>query len=257
MEMPGIDVVIEEASPQVVRYSMPPRTWDTAASPEVSKLLTVDSYDLLPEEDRPSGFLGRTKATLRNAKKPSYGFTATIFDVPKSVGLGQSLSIGVRIKNEPSSTTATSIPEVTVASCAVDFVVNTALHAIDSRRGMSPQLESSATVFRLKWRDQHPPGPFSKAYDKTKTLTFEPLPLPATLPGTFRSRRLTRLYRLRLEITFSAAQETSVLVRAFDILVQQAATSRANDSDGEPGAAPSFPLEGDIPPAYEEATGMR
>jgi hypothetical protein len=258
-EMPGIDVVLNESVPFSVQYEQLSRTLQPTLSGEASKTFRVESFELLGEEERPNGLLGKTKATLRNVTKPVYSFTATLFGVPTVLAIGQALRMGVRVKTEDAATTTTVGPAVTISKCKAGLIADTSLYVTDERRGNSPNLTSSTSLIALAMINQDPKGPFTKTSDNMKPLVFESL--PGDIPSTFSTKKLTRSYRLRLEIEFAVAGQVMGMTKDYptEILppLQGSLLEPPPAADGVAEAGPSREYVEEMLPTYQETVASR
>ncbi|KAK3047338.1 hypothetical protein LTR09_011210 [Extremus antarcticus] len=247
--MPGIDVeVANETQAITIQYEQASRSVDSLTSREVAQVLRVQSYALLPEQERPNGLIDRTRAVLRNVPKPLYAFTVTCSKIPTAIAVGQAFQIEIRVQTDVEATTATQIPEITVGTCKVFLISRTELYATNQKGVDSPRLDNSTTVGSVEGREDIT-GQFTKEKDFTKTLRFDAF--ATDIPSSFHTSKLSRSYRIRLDLQFVVAEQVvdlkkEVLVRMLPRLppVYQA--------DECPPAGPSRAREDGTLPAYED-----
>jgi hypothetical protein len=255
-ETPGIDSV-NQNSTHVITYQhrRPLPEFDLGLdSGEFSQTMTAQTYNLLPESERPSSLLARTAATLKSVTKPTYAFTASCSGVPTALALGQKLCFAVRIRNDAANTTATVVPDITVKS-KVDIIAQTTVWATDKNRGDSPRLVSTKPALSLTMVKQEPSGPFRKQDDYTKTLTFDIV--PESLPCSFTTLKLTRSYRLYIELTFDVAGQSLSMEKEFKFQIIPPPLFGPPPEDArvvadQAEAGPSYRAPEETLPAYNE-----
>ncbi len=215
-EMPGIDVKISnETPPRTIVYQLPSETSNRTRT-EFTQTLQLQSYNLLPEQDRPS-LLGKTKAKMTSVPKPSYSFSVTCVGYPDAIPVGGEIKFDLRIRPESNGTTTNNIPDVSLGDCKVDIIARTQLYATNKRGGDSDRIdgsdvESSLSLLRVS---QH--GAFRKEDDFAKTLFFEPI--PKDIPCSFLIKKLGRSYRLRLDLQFLVADQRVNLEKIVNVRI--------------------------------------
>jgi hypothetical protein len=247
-EMSGINVTItNEAPPKKILYQAPGQTLD---NPKVdfSQTLQLQSYCLLPEQDRP-GLLEKTRAKLNSAPKPAYAFSVTCVDLPEIIAVGETIQFNLRIKSESKGTTANSIPDVSLGDCKIEIVARTQLYATNERGADSARIDGSDVGATLALTKQDPAGVFKKEHDFTKKVFFEPV--PKDIPCTFLIKKLGRSYRLRLDLKFLVSGEQVGLKKMLNLRilpppqqsneVPEAGPSRVNRGGSESTTSDDLP----------------
>ena len=215
-EMSGINVTItNEAPPKKILYQAPGQRLH---KPKVdfSQTLQLQSYCLLPEQDRP-GLLEKTKAKLNSAPKPGYTFSVTCVDLPEIIAVGETIQFNLRIRSESKGTTANIIPDVSLGDCNIDIVARTQLYATNERGADSARIDGSDVGATLALTKQDPAGVFKKEHDFTKKVFFEPV--PKDIPCTFLIKKLGRSYRLRLDLKFLVSGEQVGLKKMLNLRI--------------------------------------
>lgn len=249
--MPGIDVELAtENPPPILQYEDTRCTTDSSTS-DFSQSLRVQSYSLLPEPERPTGFLDKTKAVLTNASRPIYAFTAKCSSIPTHVAPGQSIRLDVSVQMSPTSTTAVAIPEVSVGECFVELISRTELYATNQKGMDSPRLENLTAISRSVATQQMPSGLFSKGNEYSKTITFAAL--PSDLTSSFNAGKLKRTYRLKIELSFVVAEQVASMKKT--VAVQVVPKLPVAIGSVHPDAGPSrlIAVDEELLPSYSEA----
>ena len=260
-EMSGIDVnITNEAPPKTILYQVPVQRSDTPKT-DISQTLQLQSYCLLPEQDRP-GLFEKTKAKLNNAPKPTYGFNVTCMDLPEVVAVGETIQFDLRIRTESKGTTANSIPDVILGDCKIEIVARTQLYATNERGADSARIDGSEVATTLALTKLDPSGVFKKEHDFSKRVSFAAI--PRNIPCTFLIKKLGRSYKLRLALEFLVSGEKVSLNKTLDVRIlpplrehdqaPEAGPSRANGGDSESTKSDDLPSYDEIglsAPAFE------
>ena len=252
-EMPGIDVKMSNETPPRTVVYQPPSEIPNPARTEFSQILQLQSYSLLPEQDRPS-LLEKTKAKMTSAPKPAYSFSVTCVGYPDAIPVGEEIKFDLRIRHESNGTTTKSIPDIALGDCKVDIVARTQLYATNKRGADSARIDGSEVESCLSLLRLNPAGAFKKEDDFAKTLVFEPI--PKNIPCTFLIRKLGRSYRLRLDLQFLVAEQRVNLEKIVNIRILPPPSQRA---EFIPEAGPSrvngsslASTQSDDLPSYDE-----
>ena len=267
VEMPGISVDIKQPPEISIRYEPPSLPLGTdKAKQQFERSLTVQTYRLLPEDDRPTGIFDRTMASMKNVPKPTYGFHATCFSVPEILNLGSPMVFEVRIRPDIDaiSATATVVPDITLGTCEVEILARTRLFATNEYGNDSPKLDHIGTAAKLSIVERVSDKPFSKANDFTHSLTTAPVPLH--LPTSFRVAKLARTYLLRIVLRFQVSGQAVEMKKELPVAIVSAPSSQGPQAQralsNTNAAGPSRPrlslpdddyVEEDVLPAYESA----
>ena len=232
IEMPAIDVSISNETPLRRVTWQPPGELVSSARNEFTQALQLQSYALLPEQDRPSLFQ-KTIARINSEAKPSYKFSVTCVGYPDVIPVGRDIQFDLRIRNESNGTTTDNIPEVSLGECRVDLVARTQMYATNFRGADSARIEGLETEATLSLLKASPDGPFNKENDFSKKLIFTPI--PASTASTFLIKKLGRSYRLHLDIQFLVAEQKISLERNVNVRILPPFQQR----DAPPVAGPS------------------
>ena len=261
-EMPGIDVKISNESPPRTIVYQPPGEAPDRTRNEFSQTLQLQSYNLLPEQDRPS-LLERTKAKMNSVPKPSYSFSVTCVCYPNTIFPGEDIKFDLRIRHESNGTTTNHIPDIVLGECKVDVIARTQLYATNKRGAHSARIDGSEVESSLSLLRASPAGAFKKEDDFTKTLVFEAV--PESLPCTFLIRKLGRSYRLRFALQFLVAEQIVSLEKAVNVrslpppsqradIIPEAGPSRANGhrlGSNQSDDLPSYDEIGNSAPPFQ------
>ncbi|KAK4545915.1 hypothetical protein LTR36_002479 [Oleoguttula mirabilis] len=251
LQMPGIDVKFQVlGSKQKIRYDQS-RISQALPSGEtlMSSQISTQSPDFMSEAARPQGFRGKTKAMFTSTEQAPYCFDIFCTGIPQHICLGQIFAIEVALRTSNKQLTAHVDPEVLLDLCKFELVARTSIQ-IDQRRASSNPATDTQVVHTMLG-DPTPSGPFTKAHNYTKLVRTEPL---VGVPASFAVGKLSRTYRLRVELQFRVAGQTRHARQEIPITIHPPmvrATESTEAGSSRAGAALAFDEE--QLPAYEEA----
>lgn len=213
VHMPGIDVnIINENVPngyEAVYYERPrvPLQFATnnhTSTHDFSQTLTAQDESLRADDERPNGFMGKTKALLRSTEFPRYVFRATFARIPEHAFVGQPLSFNVCIATDPSSTTRIH-PDVLLESCNIALLAHTT--------GTQPP---NIETLRTKRCDVASSTPFSDQNGWTQTIDIGTL---TWVPSSFTHDNIGRYYKLRIVCQLAVGKQKLTVKRDVPITI--------------------------------------
>ncbi|KXT00431.1 hypothetical protein AC578_1927 [Pseudocercospora eumusae] len=252
-KMPGIDVDIVVANlvdGETVLYDQPRVpimiASNLADNSEFFRQLTVQNEALRSVEQKPRGFLGKTKAFLKPSELPKYVFTATCSNVPQHAFIDQPVAFDISVASHFSSTVQEN-PEVFLDSCTTSLIARTT--------GVKPvnieTLWSKTTEFERK--------PFSDEHGWAKTVDIGNLDW---VPSTFSLGDIERSYKFRIAAQFSVGKQKLSIRQDMPVMIHPPIDSE-NDMtlariNSAGSALPAYEEAAAIAPtpSYEDATGL-
>ncbi|EME85076.1 uncharacterized protein MYCFIDRAFT_195943 [Pseudocercospora fijiensis CIRAD86] len=237
-KMPGIDVDVVVANPadgETVLYDQPRVpimiASNLADNGEFYRQITVQNEHLRPAEQKPRGFVGKTKAFLKSSDLPKFVFTATCSNVPQHAFVDQPVAFDMSMAPHYSSTVHEN-PEVFLDSCTTSLIARTT--------GVKPinieTLWSRTTEFERK--------PFSDEHGWARTVDIGNL---EWIPSTFSLGDLERTYKLRIAPQFSVGKQKLSIRQDMPVMVHPPI-----DPENDTTLA-RIHSGGSALPAYEEA----
>lgn len=249
-DMPGIDIEFtSETSPPLLQYNHTQKL-PSGGDFDFSQSLQVQSYSLLPENERPTGLLDKTKAVLTNVARPVYAFTAKCSTAPSFVAPGQSIRIDVGIQVDQKLTTAVITPDIQLGDSFVELVAHTELYATNKKGVVSPRLDNFTTISRSPAVTQVPSSPFSKANEFSKNITFAAL--PSDVASSFNAGKLKRSYRLKIELNFLVEDQIVGMKKTVAVQVVPKLPSPTEPILPEAGPSRRVAVDEELP-SYAEA----
>jgi hypothetical protein len=207
MRMPGIDVEIrgldcEETRPSVLYKQPPPPAAEMLQQKtlQYSHTVNLKNENLLPEDDRPSGFRQKTKFVFSSQQYPTYMFDI-VSTVPAEIFIGQPMVFELSVHPNIKQCTAPLPPQIELVSfyawlkSRVDiraeygFLSAEEAHHNNRLPAMSTQILDKEV-------------PFSKANDHKKIIRTRPL---SELQSSFSTYNICQRYTLEVEYVVVAA----------------------------------------------------
>ena len=209
--------------------------------------VTVSNKELILETDRPQGFKGKAKALFNEQTTPKYAFDVICTSIPDNIHPGQRIKfeVGIRINSE--RTTAKSLPNITLEKCKVTMIACMGVKAFDHGKETEPLTDRKdiATV-----QGSAPPrAPYSKSHDYTKIVSTGPFP---TLMSTIAVQKLSRNYRIRVDLEFLTCKQPLIARKEFPIMIHPPSSSAIPLSMPEAGPSQAAQADEEPLPAYEE-----
>ena len=250
VEIQGVDVSVSPKGPKPeLKYYPSSKSKDNEKGDNMfEEVLTIANKVLLPEDQRPQGLLGKTKAILNNDETPRYAFRVLCSSLPNRVRPGRGLTFEVAVRAESKRTTTSIQPELVLSDCKVALIGYTRIYAVQGDR-VSEEVREVAKVATVPG-SVHPEGPFSKAHDHVKQISIPPLP---NVPSTFAIKRVSRKYGLRIDLEFRIEKSKAFVRKEFPVVVDG---SEGPDIPVQVQAGPSSRAHAEdeeMLPAYEEA----
>ena len=202
----------------------------------------VQSSGLITESEKPRGFRERSKSIFKDP--PIYRFAVKCTGVRSILCLGEPTELEVAVRTVEKESTVSSTPDVLLDHVKVDIVAHTMIE-VDERWLRSSQ-PTDAQVVRTVYGDTSP-GPFSKADDYTKKVT---IPAITRVPSTFSCGRVSRTYKLRLELQFRVAGEIRHVRRDIPVTIYPPLSEHARIAQAGSSRAPAQQHDEDLP-AYD------
>lgn len=255
--LPVSIITPDESQDPVLHYGEPrlPRPLQLKFYHEKS-VARISNENLLPEEDRPSGFRQKAKAKLRDDPYPHYNFNWEL-TAPQEIHLGQPMAFEVVVKPREEECTAIIIPEINVKRLFAPLVGHTVVRA-EKQFISSPEAGHDEQVqFLTAVPDDI--RPFSKSGNWRKT--FQTAALPDSVPSSFRTVNISQTYTMKLSLLFEVAGTTVAWKKELPMTVippvadgngQVPSSSVPADSSGQAGEEEAPPQYEEEPPDYHE-----
>ncbi|KAI6790563.1 hypothetical protein KC361_g7851 [Hortaea werneckii] len=264
--MPGIDIKIvnlQEHEGPLVLYEKPrTRTEDADTVNDVWRSrLKIRNAELLPENERPSGFRERFKAMTHSDYFPEYYFE-TLCTHPQRLYLQEPIKFELRIRPQAELSTAPLWPDLYLKTFAVTLYARTLVRA-NLHIFSEPESFGDEKVLTFVATEQDlPPGPFEKANDMMKSIVTGQL---KGGPSSFTTFNIARSYQMQIKFVVAGAgkefkSERYVPVEVCPPLtvpgadgtgVGSAVSAEGEAMAGPSSARPTAPGEVDGLPRYE------
>lgn len=252
VEMPGIDIrIINPTSEKEVLYDRPrvPAIAATMQSDQTTSFkqqLSVESKALIAPENRSSGFRNLFKST---GPLPKYVFDAICSGVPQHIFIGQPINFTLSLSTDWDQTTAiaSNIPEVSLSSCRISLIANTR-----GKRSDQPSSGESHTSEVLKEKACEVTGLTSTTSGDVDVGTL------SSVPSTFTHEDISREYKLKIALSFSALGQTMNVMRILSLTVHPPLLEDVADADVDEsmGVTATGAEENTTPlPAYDTVLG--
>jgi hypothetical protein len=221
MRMPGIDVEIrgldcEETRPVVLYEQPPPPVAEMfqQKTRQYSDTVNLKNENLLPEDDRPSGFRQKTKFMFSSQQYPTYMFDI-ISTVPAEIFIGQPLVFELSVHPNIKQCTAPLPPQIELVSffaslksrveirAEYGFLSAEEAHKSDRLPSMSTQILDKEV-------------PFCKANDHKKVIRTRPL---SGVQSSFSTYNICQRYTLEVEYIILAAGKYKKFKREVPITI--------------------------------------
>lgn len=249
VETPGIEVDVASRGVLPALKYRPLLPEDVVPSPTGSfeQAFSVTSEEFIPHSERPQGFRAKAKALLKDVEPPTYAFDLLWAGLPEFVRPEQPIAFKVGLRTNVDRTTATSIPEVTIQDSSVTVLGFCGVRVM-------PKYESPKDAAEVKDANDftlpisiNPHGPFDKENDYTKALLTKPLPY---LPCSFAIERLSRYYKVRINLTLMVGGQKVNARREFPVTVLSPMQDDNNGDSDTTTPAGSSNMDTEQLPAY-------
>ncbi|RMZ09077.1 hypothetical protein D0862_03741 [Hortaea werneckii] len=236
--MPGIDIkimIINEHEGPLVLYEKPrTRPADVDAANDVWRSrLKIRNAELLPQNERPSGFRERFKAMTQSDYFPEYYFEA-LCTHPQRLYLQEPIRFELRIRPQAELSTAPLWPDLHLKTFAVTLYARTLVRA-NIHIFSEPESVGDEKVLGFVATEQElPPGPFEKANDMTKTVVTGPL---SGGPSSFTTFNIARSYQMQIKFVVAGAGKEFKSERCIPVEVCPPLTVPCLDRTGTASAA--------------------
>jgi len=184
---------------------------------------------------------------LKGGEDHTYCFDVSCVGLVREMCLGQAVSAEVRVRTNSEQSTINHVPEILLDHFKVDIVALTTVEM--DQHWSSPMRMPDTGVIHTLHGVATPPGPFTKAHDYTKVVNTQPL---VDVPSTFKIGKISRAYKLRVELQFTVAGQSRQVRRDVPVTIHPPVGGVHREAQAGP-AGPSTAMEEEQLPAYDEA----
>ncbi|KAI7079994.1 hypothetical protein KC327_g671 [Hortaea werneckii] len=238
--MPGLNINVlrltEREEPEVLYEQPRTRAEDVDPSNRIWRSqFKIQNAELLPENERPSGFKEKFRAMTHSDYFPEYHFEVSCMH-PERLYLHECIKFQLRVRPQADLCTAPLWPDLHLKFFVVTLEARTSVRAnVQFLREPDAHTEEKVLSF-VATEHELPPGPFEKANDMTKGIVTGPL---SGGPSSFTTFNIARSYQMQIKFVVAGAGKEFKSERRIPVEVCPPLTVPGGDRTGAGAAAMS------------------